>query len=264
MFYPSYELTAQWVSDKLPPPLIGAKVIDTFHKLEPLSPAMCNWLILEGPDYEYYPLDVAVPRMTSLVENSLLWKSEDGPDDPRCGYQVLAKGSAIPSEFGAADSVHIWITAGGDWEDSIRFTVGDAMYPNDFSIITYPVYRGALETFASIWPIPWALAYTWSTETPPVDEIPPCDGRRQSPFEVAWIGYLSPALALGLDIPPELVSEETQSGGVILSAVEGLIDPQNPDHMRRSRALQAVMTERVGVRDQYFGPKDHAAREGPY
>ena len=262
MFYPSFTITSQWASDTLTPAQIGVRAIETFRRLESISPAMRTWTLVE--DGKPVPLSAATARMTSVVEGSLKWKHPDRRDNPSHGYAVVARGAQVESEFGSAGTAHLWITAGAKFGDRISFAIGDILFPPDFSLVTYPLYRASLETLASIWPVPWALAYTFSTETPPIDAKTGSGLKRQSPFEVAWIAYLSPALALGLEPPPEIVSERTPGGGMILSAAPGLIDPQNPDHMRRSRALQAIMTERVGTKDQHLGPKDHAAREGPY
>ena len=62
--------------------------------------------------------------------------------------------------------------------------------------------------------------------------------------------------------PPRLVAESTPGSAWILSAVQGLIDTSDPDHMRRSRALQDVMAEQVGVTDVYYRrPADHASAD---
>ena len=84
-------------------------------------------------------------------------------------------------------------------------------------------------------------------------------------FKVAWIAYLSPALAAGLTPPPEIVCERTPGGGMILSAVLDRLDEANPEHMRRSRILEAIMMERVGTQEPpKVGAARLPARVGPY
>lgn len=58
-----------------------------------------------------------------------------------------------------------------------------------------------------------------------------------------------------------MYAERTPGGGLILSAVQTRIDQSNPDHMRRSRQLEAIMLERVS---EYGRPNAPPARVGPY
>jgi hypothetical protein len=67
-----------------------------------------------------------------------------------------------------------------------------------------------------------------------------------SMFHMAWISYLSAPLAVGLTPPAELAAQRMPGGGLILSAVQDRLDPDNSDHVRRSRILTDLMLERVG------------------
>jgi hypothetical protein len=229
------------------------------RELGPLSPAMSNWMLLDLPDPKFVLLADAAPNMAAFVEHNVV-EDDDGEPDPESGYCVIVKGSEIASDTATSDSIKVSVTAGSTWRNSAEFEVGAVNLPKDFSLITYPIYRGALEAMVSAWPCPWAIAYTFCADVPPVDAS---TSDHRSPFDVAWIGYLSAPLAAGLAASADLTFELTPGGGVIVSAVQDLIDPSDRDHMRRSRLLEAIMVERVGVVRQVT-PVSHQARVGPY
>jgi hypothetical protein len=120
---------------------------------------------------------------------------------------------------------------------------GGLQYPNDPRLVTHPIYKGALRTLADVWPCPWALAIDSAAKSRRAGDHP----RNRSPFDIAWIGYLSAPLAANLKPPPELAAEPTPGGGVILSGVQAVIDQTNRDHVRRARLLERIVIERVGV-----------------
>jgi len=220
---------------------------------------MNNWMLLDRPDPKFVLLADATSNLTSFVEHNV-WHDDSGEPSPESGYCMISKGSEVASDAGGPDSIKISVTAGSKWRNSAEFEVGALNLPKDFNLITYPIYRGALEAIVSAWPCPWAIAYTFCAQVPPVDAA---TSDRRSPFDVAWIGYLSAPLALGLTPPPEITVEPTPGGGMIVSAVKERIDPSNPEHMRRSRMLEAMMIEGVGV-ERRVTPANHPARIGPY
>jgi hypothetical protein len=116
---------------------------------------------------------------------------------------------------------------------------------------------------AETWPCPWIFA--WNSRSPKVN--PPADvavnGPAEPPFGGAWIAYLSAMLAKGLAPPPELIVEPTSGGGLYLSASQTLLDQSNADDMHRSRLLEKVMLERVGVRPGGGFPQSTPVRIGP-
>ena len=65
-------------------------------------------------------------------------------------------------------------------------------------------------------------------------------------FHIPWIGYLSPELAAGLKVTPEILTEQTSDGGLLMSVTTERFDPANLKHLRRARALAEVMIERTG------------------
>jgi hypothetical protein len=264
-----FPVKATWTGGGLTSADIGRRILEMLQQLGPLDPAMSNWLLLNRPKSKWVTLSEATPIMTALVERNV-WRDDfSGRPDPDLGYGVVAKGSRVPSEFGASDSINISMDIGSKWSNRLEFEVGDLLKSPDLSLVTYPIYKGALEALAAVWPCPWAYARAFTTTDDDVlewDGVSPLEDlisqapEPRPPFETAWIAYLSAPLAGGLTPPPEIASERTPGGGLILSAVRERLDPANPEHMRRARMLQAIMTEQVGVeRWTPSRPAAHAA-----
>ena len=210
--------------------------------------------------------------MTELVEGAV-WRDDDGDPSldhgvpcPEDGYCVVSTSSAVRSDRGRPDSLRLSANVGGRWRNRLEFKVGGDVEPPDLSLVTYRIYHGALAALAANWPCPWALAYAYTPTGKPVGAggVYPRTQEElyrslRKPFEVAWIAYLSPSLAAGVAPPPEIAWQRTPGGGMILSAVQERLDQANPEHLRRSRVLEAIMDERVGR----VGPYRSQAAELP-
>lgn len=242
-----YGLFGRWREDSTEPATIGARFLDTLDRFNSLGPAMNNWLLLDKATVTAVPVARVRPRMTELVLNNVS-RDDDGEPDPRDGYWLFARGGEVESEFGTSRSINVDVQAGSQWTNQASFEVGDLSRPPDRDMVTYPIYRGALEALASVWPVPWMQAYVFLPDripritepmvTPP---IPP-----GTELRYLWMLYLSAPLAAGLKPSAELISDPTPGGGVILSVARDRLDPDNPDHIRRARLLQAITDERVG------------------
>ena len=256
----TFNISSVWADDPQVPDEIGKRVLETLRRLEPVAPVMRNWYFLDSPSARGIPLAQAEPQMAALVERNVRRDDFGEPEEAR-GYGMYVYGWEVPETWDAR-TVHIDIHSGSKWSNGIDFEIGGHSFPGDppratdFSVVTYPVFKGALEVFAAVWPLPWALAYTFDIDARP---------RRASPFGGAWIAYLSAALTNGLVVPSELSTQSTPGGGLVLSALDTPIDQMNPDHMRRSRILERIMLECVGVggADRIHRPT-HSPRAGPY
>jgi hypothetical protein len=265
-----YSLFGRWREDNTPPATVGTRFLNTLDQLGPLGPAMNNWLLLDMSTAEatMAPIAKARPRIADWVLNNVVRDDDDEPD-PRDGYALFARGGEVESEFGTSRSINVDVRAGSQWRrNQASFTVGGISRPPDRDLVTYPIYRGALETLASIWPLPWMEAYVFLPDLiPRITEpmvSPPIPPSRDLNF--SWILYLSAPLAAGLTPPADLICDPTPGGGVILSAVRDRLDPENPDHIWRSRLLQAIMDERVGedTPPNGVGAASPPPRVGPY
>ena len=241
----TYTVGAMWLGGNLTPASIGERVLTSLRQFGPLSNAMDNWQLGEGGVPTR--LSDAAARMAEVVEHNVTI-GDDNRADPDDGYGIICVGSAVPSEFGRPDSINLRAHVGGRFWNRFEFVVGESDTPPDLSLVTYPIYRGVLEVLAANWPCPWALAYAYVSKEPTYapetqDQL---YARLRRPFEVAWVAYLSAPLVKDLVPPPEIAVECTPGGGMILSAVQERLDPANPEHIRRSELLEAIMNERVG------------------
>jgi hypothetical protein len=98
---------------------------------------------------------------------------------------------------------------------SLRF--GDGL-PTDPLIVTYGLFREALLATSVIWQPLWAYvsAFTRLYWKGPI--VPGAPVIRHNPFFITWIAYLSPAVGRGFVIEPELRTESTPDGGLLMSA----------------------------------------------
>jgi len=60
-------------------------------------------------------------------------------------------------------------------------------------------------------------------------------------FHIPWIAYLSLELAAGLKLAPQILTERTPDGGLLMSATTEPLDPTNPEHSRRARILAEAL-----------------------
>jgi len=261
MNYNDYEIRGYWGSDGLAPEVIGDNTIDMLEQLMPLDPALSGWELFDEPTQKSVPLLDAQKDMTAFVRRNLDTSDWDGASGGK-GYDILAFGGDWSNDERTSRSISITLTAGNAWRNSATFRVGWPTLPPDYSLITYPIYEVALKAIASSWPCPWLLATFYSNDEAPIDTTMEAKRQNRSPFDVAWIAYLSPRLAAGLTPSADLAPERTPGGGLLLSAAQGLIDQRNPEHMRRSRMLEAILEDRVGREGRK--PALLPARIGPY
>jgi hypothetical protein len=143
----------------------------------------------------------------------------------------------------------------------VRLDAGDLMVPPDPVIVTYPLFRSALLAINAIWQQPWActLAFRPAYVKVPNDNLPIEQGYTlerapmipseptfpESMFDIPWFAYLSAPLAAGLKLPPEIQTERTVDGGLLMTATEERLDPEIPDHVQRARILAEPMIARA-------------------
>jgi hypothetical protein len=190
--------------------------------------------------------------MAKLTANGVR-RGDDNRPDPDDGYSVFAKGADVQHELGTSRSSEITIRAGSSWTNEALIDFGGNSMAPDLKLMTYSLFKGAVEVLASTWPCPWVEAHAYTPNFPPLEpatlplvpasSLPPRPPREDYIFP--WILYLSAPFASQLTPSPDLIREETPGGGVILSAVTDRLDPANPDHKRRSRLLQATIAEHL-------------------
>jgi hypothetical protein len=66
----------------------------------------------------------------------------------------------------------------------------------------------------------------------------------QSVFHIPWIAYLSAEHAADVALTPDILTERTPDGGLLISATTDRLDPDNPQHVRRARIIAELMIAR--------------------
>jgi hypothetical protein len=223
-----------------------------------LVPSGQRWFVLALKRDGYAPIAKSLPDI--IRENQI--PGDFGEPNPDWGYSVPLFTLDHQDGPPTGRSLNISLTA-GSVINHITFEIGDSGYPPDYSLLKYSTYREMIGTIAETWPCPWIFARNERSARahPPADVA--INGPVKPPFGAAWIAYLSAPLAKDLTPSAQLVAEPTAGGGVFLSATTTLFDQANADEMRRSRLLEKIMLERVGVAPGGGFPQTSPARVGP-
>ncbi|HWX83948.1 MAG TPA: hypothetical protein VNZ48_10170 [Xanthobacteraceae bacterium] len=252
----SYSIRSEWKGRVDTPATIGAKFVKTLDALSSVDPIFANWVIADIRNSSSLSLDDARPRIASLIEDGVVRDDFKLPA-PRFGYHARA----LAGQDGDPRSATFWLDAGGKDDGRTELEFANLNVPPDLAVVTYPRFKAALLAINAIWRAPWACAQAFRTGTVkvPIDlgGVPAfrIDGVTPVPldptfpysiFHIPWIGYLAPALASGLKLTPEILTERTPDGGLLMSATTERLDPDNPQHARRARILTEAMIACTG------------------
>jgi hypothetical protein len=177
------------------------------------------------------------PRIAEIIRSNVA-RDDYGRSEPAYGYSAVALSTSDAASRQVSFSVD---TGATQHEGKIELRAGDFMVPPDPKIVTYPLFRAALLAINEIWLSPWACAQAFKAS---YDEAPLFPGAALFPysqFHIPWIAYLGPSLLRGFAQPPDLKTERTPDGGVLMSAIEERLDPTNPERLRRARVLTDVL-----------------------
>jgi Immunity protein 52 len=243
-----YSIRSAWRDRPDSPASIGGKFVDTLDALTDIDPTIfANWSLAELRAMKSIHLDEARSRIGNLMEKNVTLGDYREPL-PEYGYSAVAHSG----KFKDPRYVTLRVKAGGKFDSDTLLQFGDYDVPPDLDIVTQSLFKAALLAMNAIWQAPWACAYAYSSHY--YDE-PLSAGAPLFPyskFHITWIGYLSEPLAQGLELPPQILTERTAEGGVVMTAVEERLDPADPEHLRRARILAETMVKHTGDK---FGPK---------
>jgi hypothetical protein len=255
-----YRVQGEWVGPADEKPAVtGAKFLQTLDALSGIDPLFSgwqvyrNWQIDEDDQPRLLPLDTARNCITEIVESGISRDDFNEPT-PQLGYSVGAT-------FGARGSRRVAFLA---WTGNRTFKLefGERDVASDLSIVTYARFKAALLAMIAAWNAKWAYAHAvrrdmvkvpvafapgvpaFRIESPPPVPIDPTFPK--SVFHVPWIIYLSAQRAADLKLTPEILTERTPNGGLLMSATTDRLDPTNPEHLRRARILAETLIARTG------------------
>ena len=234
---------------------IGDKFIHTLDALSRVDLSVfTNWEIIDLPAKSSLPLAVARSRIGAMVENNVA-RDQTGEPDPHYGYDAMSFTRVDDRSRG----IHLWISGGGRRDGQVWLQTGAPKFPVDLSIVTFPIFKGALLALVANWQLPWISAHAFRSNYTmvPVDGgagymlesramLPREPTFPSSPFHIPWIGYLSAALSAGVKLSAEIETERTPDGGLLLIATEDRLNPDNPKHLRRARIVAETMIACTG------------------
>ncbi len=254
--YYTYDIRSGWKGRVDTPAGIGAKFTQTLDALGEIDPIFANWKIADFSRSSSLSFDEAQSRMASLIENGVVRDdfNEPAPED---GYHA----SALAGEARDPRSVVFRVRAGGKGEGWTWLQFADFGVAPDLAIVTFPLCKRALLTINAIWQAPWACAQAFRVATiaVPIDfggvqaeridslaQVPTDPTFPYSIFHIPWIAYLSAERAAGLQLSPEILTERTPDGGLLMTATTQRLDPTNPEHARRARILAETLITCTG------------------
>jgi hypothetical protein len=202
-----------------------------------------KWEVTDIPAMTSQPLAAARSRIADIVENNVSRDDLREPDPDYGGYSAFAFSDNVPP----ARRVHLRINTGGKSDRATWLQTGEWNVLPDPAIVTYPIFRDALLAINAIWPPLWTSACAFKVD---YSERPLAPGAPLFPyscFHIPWMGYLpaSPTKRFVLP-PPEIVTELTPEGGLLMIATEDRLDPTNPEHLRRARIIAETMIAGAG------------------
>ncbi len=253
-----YNIRLNPPSHRESPAVIGARLLRTLDVLSRIDPSIFHdWKIMDYSDATSLALEAARPRIAALIEKNV-YRNDLRQPQPQYGY----KAGALVINANKSRNISLQIEAGGVGSGVSWLLTGEWNVFPDPTIVTYPLFKAALLVLIANWIPTWACAYAFRLNTVmvPVSYPGGVQGSRsehlpmipseptfpETDFHVPWIAYLSAAPAAGVALPPEIVSERTPDGGLLMIATEDRLDPENPEHLRRARAIVEIMLARTG------------------
>ena len=254
----NYFVRSRWKGRAEAPSDIGMKFLKTLDALSGIDPIFADWTVYDLRNLAALSLDEARSCISSLIENNVARDDFDEPL-PEDGYVA----HALAGRFNDPRSVNFRLFAGGSRMTGNGPVLEFAEYDvaPDPAIVTYPLFRSALQAVNEIWHAPWACAQAFridhyevetdlggapATRIESASQVPTDPTFPDTIFHIPWIAYLSAELSTGLRLTPEILTERTADGGLLMSVTTERFDPTNPEHSRGARILAEALIAATG------------------
>jgi hypothetical protein len=240
----NYEIRSSFPPHPEGPATLGAKFLNTLDALSRVDPTVFyDWQVIDLRAPPPLPLESVRPRIAEIIESGVHRNDRESPPEPLFGYNA----AALTNNPIGSHRLTLIINAGGKVKGGYTWLqTGEWQVLPDPSIVTYPIFKTALLTINANWPAPWACAYAYRKDYDTVPLIPGAPLFPSSIFAIPWMGYLSARLTTPFVLPPpEIQTERTPDGGLLMIATEDRLDPTNPEHLRRARIIAKTMIDRT-------------------
>jgi hypothetical protein len=252
-----YAIRSKLPADPESPASIGAKFVGTLDALTNIDPSIFkNWEVMDFPAKDSAPLAAVRSHIGAVIEKNVD-RDQLGEASPSYGYHAVA----FTGNVDKSRRINLRINVGGKNSEGIWMETGSWQAAADLAIVTSPIFRSVLLAINAFWPPSLAYAYVrrLGYVAVPIDEgagvqAIRIDSPRQVPsdptfplnFHIPWLAYLPAKLAAGIKLAPDVLAERTPDDGLLITATEERIDPDNPEHLRRSRILAEIMIACTG------------------
>ena len=227
----SYGIRSNLPAHPESPASIGAKFVNTLEALSRIDLMVFpNWEVMDFPARDSLPLAAARPRIAAIIDNNVS-RDDFGEPEPYGGYSA----GAYTSHSFSPRGMNLRIRAG------VRYVPRSS--GGDVSSLQGRAARDQRDLASA-----WACAYAFRMDYDKVPLIPGAALFPYSRFHIPWLAYLSAPFATGIELPPEIKTERTPDGGLLMSATEERLDPTDPEHLRRARILADTMIAGAGHR----------------
>lgn len=241
----NYGVRARWRGRVETPAEIGERVLRTLDGLSPVNEVMKHWSLLDYCKMRGAPRAVERDAVEALVAGGVVRDDLRRPE-PESGYHLHAVNRLNLERPADPRDLTLSIHAGSRWSNEVHFEAGHTMQPPDLSVVTCPIFKGALCAIVANWPCAWATAYAFTSGYDKASSAPGVAPIPYTQHHIPWMGYLPRPLAFDLSLPADIRVEPAPGGGVFMIATADRFDPYRPDHMTRARILSEVMADRAG------------------
>jgi hypothetical protein len=156
----NYSIRSELPAHPEQPAALGAKFLTTLHAFSDIDPIFRNWLVMDYPTVDSFPLAAVRPRIAAIVEKNVRRDDLRHPQ-PDEGYTL----GAYTKTTDKARAMHLTIHAGGEKQKGdTHLELGGFRSPSDPAVVTCPLYKAALLAINASWPPPWACAYAFHVD----------------------------------------------------------------------------------------------------
>jgi hypothetical protein len=252
----TYYIRSEWQGRTESPSSLGTKFLKTLDALSGIDPLFANWEVIDARAMSSLSLSEARSRIVRIIENNVA-RDDFGNAAPVYGYHASARISKTRGSRNAS----VRLDAGGKSVGDTMVEFGEYDVAPDPTLVTYSLFKAALLAINAVWLPAWACAQCYRSgaiqvpielggaqavmlKGPP--QIADDPTFPDSAFHIPWLAYLSAPLAAGLKPKPDVQTERTPDGGLLMIATEDRLDPDNLEHRRRARILAEIMIARTG------------------